>query len=65
MGVETQNHWLPQTSGGISPTVTGIIERSEFIQGVVGLCDQIRPMSIMELHYQVSKCVVARQQSAL
>eukprot|EP00404_Azadinium_spinosum_P002649 CAMPEP_0180420748 /NCGR_PEP_ID=MMETSP1036_2-20121128/2791_1 /TAXON_ID=632150 /ORGANISM="Azadinium spinosum, Strain 3D9" /LENGTH=283 /DNA_ID=CAMNT_0022425983 /DNA_START=214 /DNA_END=1062 /DNA_ORIENTATION=- len=35
---------------------TGIIERQEFVQGVLELCDEIRPMSIMELHYQVSKC---------
>jgi len=35
---------------------TGIIDRSEFVQGLVDLSDQVRPMSIMELHYQVSKC---------
>jgi len=35
---------------------TGIIDRSEFVQGLVDLSDQVRPMSIMELHYQVTKC---------
>lgn len=35
---------------------TGMIDRSEFVQAIVDLSDQIRPMSIMELHYQVSKC---------
>merc|ERR1719158_750423 len=44
---------------------TGIIERSEFVQGVVDLCDQIRPMSIMELHYQVSKCASKLEQADL
>jgi len=35
---------------------TGIIEREEFANSVVELCDHIRPMSIMELHCQISKC---------
>jgi len=56
-GVNFQRADLDQMFYVMDYSDTGIIERSEFIQGVVGLCDQIRPMSIMELHYQVSKCV--------
>ncbi|OLQ12160.1 hypothetical protein AK812_SmicGene3970 [Symbiodinium microadriaticum] len=54
-GVNFQRADLDQMFYVMDYSDTGIIERSEFIQGVVGLCDQIRPMSIMELHYQVSK----------
>ncbi|CAE7607213.1 Scn4a [Symbiodinium natans] len=54
-GVNFQRPDLDQMFYVMDYSDTGIIERSEFIQGVVGLCDQIRPMSIMELHYQVSK----------
>lgn len=35
---------------------TGIIEREDFVRGVLELCDGIRPMSIMELNYQVCRC---------
>jgi len=56
-GVNFQRTDIDQMFYVMDYSDTGIIERSEFIQGVVGLCDQIRPMSIMELHYQVSKCV--------
>ncbi|CAE7851537.1 unnamed protein product, partial [Symbiodinium necroappetens] len=51
-GVNFQRADLDQMFYVMDYSDTGIIERSEFIQGVVGLCDQIRPMSIMELHYQ-------------
>eukprot|EP00931_Biecheleriopsis_adriatica_P045173 TRINITY_DN25894_c0_g1_i1.p1 TRINITY_DN25894_c0_g1~~TRINITY_DN25894_c0_g1_i1.p1 ORF type:complete len:735 (+),score=113.99 TRINITY_DN25894_c0_g1_i1:15-2219(+) len=56
LGVNFQRHDLDQMFYIMDYNDTGIIERSEFVQGVVELCDQIRPMSIMELHYQVSKC---------
>jgi len=56
LGVNFQRNDLTQMFYIMDYNDTGIIERSEFVQGVVELCDQIRPMSIMELHYQVSKC---------
>lgn len=55
-GVNFQRNDLDQMFYIMDINDTGIIERSEFVQGVVELCDQIRPMSIMELNYQVSKC---------
>mmetsp|Transcript_151186 Transcript_151186/g.263481 ORF Transcript_151186/g.263481 Transcript_151186/m.263481 type:complete len:679 (-) Transcript_151186:40-2076(-) len=55
-GVNFRSHDLDQMFYIMDYNDTGIIERNEFVQGVVELCDQIRPMSIMELHYQVSKC---------
>eukprot|EP00930_Biecheleria_cincta_P086928 TRINITY_DN76183_c0_g1_i1.p1 TRINITY_DN76183_c0_g1~~TRINITY_DN76183_c0_g1_i1.p1 ORF type:complete len:598 (-),score=102.84 TRINITY_DN76183_c0_g1_i1:80-1777(-) len=55
LGVNFQRNDLDQMFYILDFSDTGIIERSEFVQGVVELCDQIRPMSIMELHYQVSK----------
>lgn len=56
LGVNFRSHDLDQMFYVMDVDDTGIIERTEFVQGVVELCDQIRPMSIMELHYQVSKC---------
>lgn len=55
-GVNFRSHDLDQMFYIMDVNDTGIIERTEFAQAVVELCDQIRPMSIMELHYQVSKC---------
>eukprot|EP00747_Dinoflagellata_sp_TGD_P017384 gnl/TRDRNA2_/TRDRNA2_125792_c0_seq1.p1 gnl/TRDRNA2_/TRDRNA2_125792_c0~~gnl/TRDRNA2_/TRDRNA2_125792_c0_seq1.p1 ORF type:complete len:593 (-),score=120.24 gnl/TRDRNA2_/TRDRNA2_125792_c0_seq1:22-1800(-) len=55
-GVNFRSHDLDQMFYIMDYNDTGIIEKNEFVQGVVELCDQIRPMSIMELHYQVSKC---------
>lgn len=56
LGVNFQRTDLDQMFYIMDYNDTGIIERSEFVQGVVELCDQIRPMSILELHCQVSKC---------
>ncbi len=56
LGVNFRSHDLDQMFYIMDYNDTGIIERTEFVQGVVELCEQIRPMSIMELHYQVSKC---------
>lgn len=55
-GAVFRSHDLDQMFYIMDFNDTGIIERGEFVQGVVELCDQIRPMSIMELHCQVSKC---------
>lgn len=35
---------------------SGTIEKAEFVHGIVELCDEVRPMSIMELHSQMSRC---------
>lgn len=55
-GAVFRSHDLDQMFYIMDYNDTGIIERGEFVQGVVEMCDQIRPMSIMELHCQVSKC---------
>lgn len=55
-GVNFQRNDLDQMFYIMDMNDTGIIEKDEFVSGVVELCDQIRPMSIMELNYQVSKC---------
>jgi len=65
LGVNFQRNDLNQMFYIMDYNDTGVIERSEFVQGVVELCDQIRPMSIMELHYQVSKCASKVEQSDL
>lgn len=36
----------------------GTITRSEFIQCVVGLCEEVRPLSIMEIHSQVQRSLL-------
>eukprot|EP00927_Polykrikos_kofoidii_P001031 TRINITY_DN10376_c1_g1_i1.p1 TRINITY_DN10376_c1_g1~~TRINITY_DN10376_c1_g1_i1.p1 ORF type:complete len:814 (-),score=134.77 TRINITY_DN10376_c1_g1_i1:154-2268(-) len=55
-GANFQQNDLDQMFYIMDQNDTGIIARWEFVQCVVELCDQIRPMSIMELNYQVSKC---------
>jgi len=35
---------------------SGTIEKTEFVHGILELCDEVRPMSIMELHSQMSRC---------
>lgn len=57
LGVNFRLHDIDQMFYIMDTNDTGIIEKNEFVQGVVELCDQIRPMSIMELHYQISKCL--------
>jgi len=34
----------------------GTIEKPEFVHGILELCEEVRPMSIMEIHSQVSRC---------
>jgi len=63
LGVNFQHNDLDQMFHIMDYNDTGIIERSEFVQGVLDLGEQIRPMSIMELHYQVSKCGSKVEQS--
>mmetsp|Transcript_13988 Transcript_13988/g.32874 ORF Transcript_13988/g.32874 Transcript_13988/m.32874 type:complete len:588 (-) Transcript_13988:153-1916(-) len=63
MGFNFQRKDLDQMFYIMDYNDTGFVERSEFVQGVLELCDQIRPMSIMELHYQVSKCVTKVEQA--
>lgn len=63
-GANFQTNDLDQMMYVMDTDDTGIIERSEFLRGVLELCDQIRPMSIMELNYQVSKCTNKVEQCA-
>jgi len=34
---------------------SGTIDKSEFVHGILELCDEVRPLSIMELHSQVAR----------
>merc|ERR1711988_1386179 len=34
---------------------SGTIDKAEFVNGILELCDDMRPMSIVELHYQLLK----------
>lgn len=34
------------------------VEETEFVHGLLQLCEEVKPMSIMELHYALQKCTV-------
>jgi len=49
------SHDLENMLDCIDLDASGTIEKSEFTHGVLQLCEDIRPMSIMEVHFIVSK----------
>lgn len=57
-GVSIPNYEFDNMVRAMDFSDSGNIERSEFVHGIVELCEEVRPMSIMELNSQVSRCNV-------
>jgi len=56
VGVACASYEMEQLFSIMDPKDTGQAERSQFVYSMVEFCEEVRPMSIMELNAQMSKC---------